>query len=124
VNSAKIADDSIAAADIGPSSVGESEIAPNAVGASELQGVTRLMFMDCVKTIELSISPGNVVTTPCTVPGADVDDLAIASHSGSSCFPVAKVDSQAGYVSIHLFNRCSAEIEPGALTISLIVYDT
>lgn len=144
VNSATIADNSITAADIGGGAVTNAKLAndavnfdkiadnsitaahirPNAVGASELDGVTKLLFIACVKTFDNLVGSGAAFGFSCSAPGTDGNDNAVASHNGNKCFAPTQVDPMSGSVFIWLFNRCQDPEAIGTTTISIIVYDT
>ncbi|MGH9877858.1 MAG: hypothetical protein ACRD5H_09485 [Nitrososphaerales archaeon] len=128
VNSAKIADNSISAADIGANAVGSSEIATDAVGGSELQGVTKLLFGQCVLTSGengVLLQPGIGLTIGCNISGVDSDDSASATMtSGNVCFAVTKADADSSGVLVGIRNVCNSNQTPGpGGALAVIVYD-
>ena len=124
VTSAKLANDAVNFDKIADDSITEAHIRPNTVGASELQGVTKLVFMECVKSFDNLVGPGSAFGVLCNAPGIVGNENAVASHSGNTCFAPTKVDPLNGSVQIYLFNRCQDAEAIGTTTISIIVYDT
>lgn len=114
-NSAKIVDNSITAADL----------APDSVGGSELQGVTKLLFGECVFNSAVGLGPGTLITFTCAISGVDGDDFAVATlRAGNGCYEVAKATPfDGGSVLVSLRNECPTTQTTGAGTIAVIVYD-
>ncbi|MGH9876863.1 MAG: hypothetical protein ACREBU_21535 [Nitrososphaera sp.] len=124
IQSVDIRDGEVKASDIAAGAVRSSEIATNAVGASELIGVTKLMFVDCPITDNTERAPGGGQGYLCSAPGTDIDDNAIGSNSGNSCFQPTRVDSGGNAVLVILVNVCTFPIAYGTGGVSIIVYDT
>ena len=128
VGSSDVAGNAITAAKIKDGEVKAAEIATDAVGASELQGVTKLLFAQCVLTSgenSQSVPPTNILIVPCTISGVDATDYVLATlKTGSNCFGVARAyPNDSGTVYVHLRNECSTDFSVGAGTIAIIVYD-
>lgn len=132
VTAAKIKDSEVKAPEIASGAVGSSEIAADAVGGSELQGVTKILFGQCVLTnieyTQVQI-PGGSVSVQCTISGVDSDDSAVATlNKSSDCFKVSRAIPGTGVVSVLLRNDCSFNSSVGAGgtdggKIGIIVFD-
>lgn len=128
VGSADIINNSIQSVDIKDGEVKAADIATDAVGAAELQGVTKLLFGECVLNSSenyANITHGLAVLKSCNISGVDSDDFATATFTkGSPCFAVSLADTQTGSVNVVLRNVCSsgAPLKPGD-SIAVIVYD-
>ena len=128
VTATKIKDGEVKAAEIATNAVGASEVAPDAVGGSELQGVTKLLFGQCVPTDfqkTSSVTAGFVLDVVCNIAGVDGDDSATATlNGGTDCFKVANVLPSTGGVTVSVRNDCSSNATLGfGTTIAVIVYD-
>ena len=123
VGSADIINNSIQSVDIKDSEVKAADIAANAVGASELIGVTKLKFLECSITDNMSNGPGAGDAYSCSAPGTDADDNAIVTNNGNSCY-MAVADSGIDTVLVTLRNTCTSTLAFGTGTVSIIVYDT
>ena len=119
VNSAKLADDSITA----------SDLAPDSVGASELQGVTKLLFGQCVPTNTQKttpLNPGLSWIVQCNIAGVDNDDSASATLNDSNeCFEVRRANpTNLSSVSVSITNDCPVSAALGSIaSIAVMVYD-
>ena len=129
VTAAKIKDNEVKAAEIATNAVGSSEIATDAVGAAELQGVTKLLFGQCIPTNTLRTTPingGNFIAVQCNITGIDDDDSASATlnDSSSTCFEVRGANLASGYVRVVVVNECGFSVALGeGSSIAVIVYD-
>jgi hypothetical protein len=128
VNSAKVADNSITAPDIGANAVGASEIATDAVGAAEIQGITKLLFGQCVPTDAKKaevVSGGGRLDITCNITGVDGDDSVSATLNLSVlCFEVMAAYPSTDRVDVYLRNDCAPASTIGtAVSIAIIVYD-
>ncbi|MGI0016792.1 MAG: hypothetical protein ACREBU_25510, partial [Nitrososphaera sp.] len=77
VGSVDIIDESIQSVDIKNGQVKAADIGVDAVGGSELQGVTKLLFGQCVLTSAQNfevVLPGNGLLIGCNISGVDSDD--------------------------------------------------
>jgi len=123
-----LANNAVSAAKIKDGEVKAPEIATDAVGAAELQGVTKLLFGECVLNSSenyANITHGLAFQKTCNITGVDSDDFATATFTkGSPCFAVSLADTQTGSVNVVLRNVCSsgAPLKAGD-SIAVIVYD-
>jgi hypothetical protein len=129
VTSSEIQDGTIQSVDIGTSQVKAEDIAADAVGASELQGVTKLLFGECVLTSAEAttvVPAGARKTIECSISGVDDNDNVVATLTNPSvvCFSVVGAITDPGKVSVTLWNHC---VSPTAIgvgsTIGVIVFD-
>src|SRR5688500_101296 len=77
VKTADLGSNSVTAGKIKDGEVKAAEIATDAVGAAELQGVTKLLFGQCVPTDTqktTSIAAANTIAITCSISGVDTDD--------------------------------------------------
>jgi hypothetical protein len=128
VTAAKIKDGEVKAAEIAANAVGSSEIATDAVGAAELQGVTKLLYGQCVADNtegSTSVPGGQGVNVVCNINGVDVDDSAIASvKSAQLCFDVWRVIPGQNAVTVLMQNECATTQSLGiGSEISVMVFD-
>ena len=129
VTAAKIRDGEVKAPEIAANAVGASEIATDAVGAAEIQGVTKLLFGQCVATDfqkTTAIEPGEAWVVLCNIAGVDADDSASATLNESNfCFEVRQVDVTTGRVNVSVANDCTATTTAlgSSSSIAVIVYD-
>ena len=127
VTAAKVKDGEIKAAEIATNAVGSSEIATDAVGAAELQGVTKLLYGQCILTASEGstvIGAGSFITIGCSINGVDSDDTAMATfNDGSVCFSVEQVQPTTNEVKVILINECATNEPPGAGRLAVIVFD-
>src|ERR1051325_4266478 len=82
VGTSDVAGNAITAAKIKDGEVKAAEIATDAVGAAEPQGVTKLLFGQCVLTSaesSISIDPGTFLGINCTISGVALGDTAVAT---------------------------------------------
>ncbi|MFY3740849.1 MAG: hypothetical protein HMLIMOIP_001294 [Candidatus Nitrosomirales archaeon] len=141
ITSAKINDGSVLNADIGANAVTTSkikdgsvtaaDIGADAVGASEIQGVTQLIFEECVRDFQgLLVNAGATVEYSCEVLGADDQDVAFATIDDvntSHCFvldwaePGIPVDDT---VTVTIRNACVASEELNIVRTGIMVFDT
>jgi hypothetical protein len=129
VGTTDLAGNSVTAAKIKDSEVKAAEIATDSVGAAELQGVTKLLFGQCIPTNTLRTTPingGNFIAVQCNIIGIDDDDSASATlnDSSSTCFEVRGANLASGYVRVVVVNECGFSVALGeGSSIALIVYD-
>ena len=129
VGTADVAGNAITAAKIKDGEVKAAEIATDAVGASELQGVTKLVFAQCKadSTESANMVPaGSEMALKCDIAGLDDNDSVLATLNNSgNCFEInrAAVSSEGSWVNVVLHNQCQITINPGAVTIGIVVYD-
>jgi hypothetical protein len=131
VTAAKVKDGDIKAAEIAANAVGASEIAPDAVGASEIQGVTKLIFAQCVLSAtekDTSVAPNSDLIKNCNISGVDTDDTAVATLNfvGISCFEIVRaIPQDTNVVTLHIHNYCGQAAKTGefAKPIGIIVFD-
>jgi hypothetical protein len=128
VGSSDIINESILSADIKNGEVKASDIATDAVGAAELQGVTKLLFGQCILTSDEStktVGGTGTMTVRCTISGIDSDDYAMATlKTGGSCFGVVRaVPTDTGDVLVVLRNGCDSSSSVGNGSIAVMVYD-
>ena len=128
VMTADLANNAVTAAKIKDNEVRAAEIATDAVGAAELQGVTKLLFGECVLSSSDSnanVTHGLAILKTCNIAGVDSDDFATATFTkGSPCFAVSLADTQTGSVNVVLRNVClsGAPLKAGD-SIAVVVYD-
>ena len=128
VGTADLAGNAVTAAKVKDGEIKAPEIATDAVGAAELQGVTKLLFGECVLSssdANANITHGFAILKTCNISGVDSDDFAVATFTkGSPCFAVSLADTQAGSVSVVLRNvyTSSCALKAGD-SIAVIVYD-
>jgi hypothetical protein len=128
VGSSDIINETILSEDIKNSQVKASDIATDAVGASELQGVTKLLFGQCILTsgeAETSIlANGGFLVIDCGINGVDSDDTAIATINDSNgCLHTSAVIPSTNNVELQIFNDCPFNVAPGTAQIAIIVFD-
>jgi hypothetical protein len=128
VGSSDIINESILSADIKNGEVKAADIATDAVGAAELQGVTKLLFGQCVLTSEESartVGGTGTMTVDCTISGIDSDDYAMATlKTGNNCFGVVRATpTDTGDVLVVLQNGCDFSGSVGTGSIAVLVYD-
>jgi len=128
VGTADVAGNAITAAKIKDSEVKAAEIATDAVGAAELQGVTKLLFGQCVPPESVRtglVGPDVAWTFNCNIAGVDADDSATATLNDSNqCFSVKTLEPQSNVIRATLQNDCSANSAVGsAATVAIMVYD-
>ncbi|MGH9879220.1 MAG: hypothetical protein ACRD5H_16440, partial [Nitrososphaerales archaeon] len=129
ITSADIVNETIQSVDIKNGEVKAADIGADAVGGSELQGVTKLLFGQCVLTSGENfevVLPGNGLLIGCNISGVDSDDSASATMtSGSNCFAVTRADaSSSSGVIVIIRNVCKTNQIPGSGSeIAVIVYD-
>jgi hypothetical protein len=129
ITAVKIKDAEVRAAEIASNAVGSNEIAPDAVGGSELQGVSKLLFGQCISTESQRTSatlPGFLWQVACTITGVDADDSAVATlnNQAASCFEIAHARTGVNFVAVEVRNDCSFSTTLGsASSIAVIVYD-
>jgi hypothetical protein len=128
VGSSDVAGSAITAAKIKDGEVKAAEIATDAVGAAELQGVTKLLYGQCVASTDEGntlVGSGTLLVINCSVKGVDQSDSAIASqNSDNQCFKVSTVQPTTNTVVVALVNDCSFGSTFGAgEKLSVIVYD-
>jgi hypothetical protein len=107
---------------------GAGEIAADSVGGTELQGLTKLIFGQCVLTnteATTDVSTHVAMLKVCNIAGTDSDDSVIVTLNDMNiCLDDRFVQSQNGFVRVYIKNECSIEVPPGAgSTIGVIVYD-
>lgn len=127
VGTADLAGNAVTAAKIKDSEVKAPEIATDAVGGAELQGVTKLLFGQCVLSSAentLNIAAGAFLTKSCNISGVDSDDSAIALiNAGNDCFEAQSTDLFANQVLVDLRNDCPTTQQMVTGKIAVIVYD-
>jgi len=128
VMTADLANNAVTAAKVKDGEIRAAEIATDAVGAAELQGVTKILFGQCLFTAEegaKTIPPGDGFIKICNISGVDIDDSASATlNDNSPCVEISKVSPDAGKVYVQIRNDCSANSYVGfGASIAVIVYD-
>jgi hypothetical protein len=128
VGSSDIINESILSADIKNGEVKAADIATDAVGGAELQGVTKLLFGQCVAdSIEgtRTVLAGEGVFVTCSINGVDSDDSAIAEvNTATTCFEVYKALTGTNSVTVGVINDCKSSSQFGTGSkISVIVFD-
>ncbi|HEY7734151.1 MAG TPA: hypothetical protein VIB07_05105 [Nitrososphaera sp.] len=128
VKTPDLAPDAVTAVKIKDSEVKAAEIATDAVGAAELQGVTKLLFGQCVLDSAEgtnSISPGAGLIVHCNISGVDNDDSAIATMNKlNACLAATAAVALNNDVIVLLRNPCDHSVTAGTGTrISIIVFD-
>jgi hypothetical protein len=128
VTAAKIKDGEVKAAEIASNAVGSSEIATDAVGAAELQGVTKLLFGQCVVDSSegsSNIMPGNGILIMCSINGVDSDDTAVAMINGAgSCFEARQASTSSNQVAVVAVNECTTTQQIGTgKIVGIMVFD-
>ena len=101
ITSAKIKDGEVKTDDIAVSAVGSARIkdndvkaqdlAPDSVGGSELQGVSKLIFVDCSISDTNSYNTNQGNARHCTAAGAYYDDRAVVSNNGNLCYVMESI---------------------------------
>lgn len=134
VTSAKIKDGEVKTDDIAPSAIGSlrikdndvkaQDIAIDAVGASELQGVTKLIFADCLASYS-GLAAGTGTIFDCNVPGAATGDKAIAlTNTGIACNGITQAFPMPDKVRLVFRNHCLSGTTASSFgQVSIIVYD-
>ncbi|HKX82412.1 MAG TPA: hypothetical protein VJL54_09175 [Nitrososphaera sp.] len=128
VGTSDLAGNAVTAGKIKDNEVKAAEIATDAVGAAELQGVTKLMFAQCILNNaeqNMLLGEGAGFAKSCQVNGVDGDDTAVATvTAGGSCIGVTRADALTNSVSVFIRNMCISDTipEPGA-AIAIIVFD-
>jgi hypothetical protein len=127
VTAAKIKDNEVKSAEIASNAVGANEIATDAVGGAELQGVSKLLFEECVLSEEdaTSIVPTDgILPVVCSVNGVDSDDTAIATLSAqnSLCYHASDTETETDQVKVLLRSSCGTSVI-GPATIGIVVFD-
>lgn len=127
VNTPDLASNAVTAVKIKDGEVKAAEIATDAVGAAEIQGVTKLLFGQCVLSSDESIevvNAGDFFVKDCVISGVDSDDSAIATINTIGCFKVGQAIAQSGHVRVDLQNDCTfpTSVGPGG-KISVIAFD-
>ena len=144
VTNSKIATDAISTSKIGPGAVTNSDIggsavttgkikdgqvmsadiAQDAVGASEIQGVTKLIFDQCIYEFAATVDPGVVHAESCAVIGTDTNDKVLATlQNANVCFVLESTTPKPNEVVVDIINVCSASAIPGSFQVSIMVYD-
>ena len=128
VKTADLGSNSVTAAKIKDNEVKAAEIATDAVGAAELQGVTKLLFGQCVPTDPQKTNPipaASTIAVTCSISGVDTDDSASAEFNNSNlCFRVSAAYPGNNQVNVYVRNDCAAPATLGAsTTLAVIVYD-
>jgi hypothetical protein len=127
VKAPDLASNAVTASKIKDGEVKAAEIATDAIGAAELQGVTKLLFGQCVvdsATGNLDIDPGTAIFVYCKINGVDSDDSAIATVNKQSCVYATAAYPFSNTVTVLLGNFCDHSIKAGAGTrISVMVFD-
>ena len=133
IQSADIKDGDVKVADIGNGQVtaakikdGEvkaAEIAADAVTASEINGVSKLIFVDCSITDNTSYNTNGGNARHCSAPGTANGDRAVVSNNGNLCFVMETIpvlDS----VYVRYTNVCPSSSTFGTNSVAIIVFDT
>lgn len=127
VKTADLAANAVTAAKVKDGEIKAAEIATDAVGAAEIQGVTKLLFGQCVLSSSensISITAGAFLTKSCNISGVDSDDSAIALiNAGNDCFEVQSADLFTNQVLVDLKNDCATTQQVIAGKIGVIVFD-
>jgi hypothetical protein len=128
VTAAKIKDSEVKAAEIATGAVGASEIATDAVGAAELQGVTKLLFGECIFTaeeVEMTRTAGSSYQKFCNINGVDYDDSAMATLNNSNpCLEIQRAVIGIDIVYVQFKNDCPSDEALGnGAKIAVMVYD-
>jgi hypothetical protein len=134
IQSVDIKDGQVTTNDIAPSAIGSlrikdndvkaQDIAPDAVGASELQGVTKLIFAECLASYA-GLSEGGGAIFDCSVPGAAAGDKAIAlTNTGIACNSITQAFVMDDKVRLLFRNHCTGGTASSIGDVSIIVYDT
>ena len=123
-----LANNAVTAAKVKDGEIKAAEIATDAVGAAEIQGVTKLLFGQCVPMDaqkNMILAAGAQIPVTCKITGVDVDDSASATlNRASGCFEVAQTLPSINQVFVYVRNDCSATAALGeSATIAVIVYD-
>jgi hypothetical protein len=128
VMTADLANNAVTAAKVKDGEIKAAEIATDAVGAAELQGVTKLLFGECVLNsgdANANVTHGFAILKTCNISGVDSDDFAVATFTkGSPCFAVTLADTQNGSVNVVLRNAFTSgcALKAGD-SIAVMVYD-
>lgn len=127
VKSADLANNAVTAAKVKDGEIKAAEIAADSVGGSELQGVTKLLFGQCVLTSDefsTLVAAGELLAVDCTISGVESDDSAVATMNGGLyCFEIQRAFSQSGHVKVILRNDCAFTTAVTNGKIGVIVFD-
>jgi hypothetical protein len=128
VKTADLGSNAVTAAKVKDGEIKAAEIATDAVGAAELQGVTKLLFGQCVLTNSeknRSIDPNDSMLVTCNISGVDVDDNVFATINGANtCFEEAGAGPNPNLVYVYVKNTCGTSDSLGSSArISILVYD-
>jgi len=116
VTSSKIKDGEVKAPDI----------ATDAVGANQINGVAKLLFVEC--DTQVGATPaGGFDTVFCPVFGADAnDEVIVSSRKGSNCMVISQafVDpSNTSRIHVDLRNVCGVNVSSTSTALSVVVFD-
>jgi hypothetical protein len=128
VGTADLAGNAITAAKIKDNEVKAAEIATDAVGAAEIQGVTKLLFGQCVPTTTqktMTVPVGQALEVTCNITGVDGDDSFSATLDHSQiCFEASSGLASTDKISVFVKNDCSVPASMGSnASIAVIVFD-
>jgi hypothetical protein len=128
VKTADLANSAVTAAKVKDGEIKAAEIAADAVGASELQGVTKLLFGQCVVSSSegsSNIMPGNGILIICSINGVDSDDTAVAMINGvGSCFEARQASTSSNQVAVVAVNECTTTQQIGTgKIVGIMVFD-
>ncbi len=127
VKTVDLAGNAVTAAKVKDGEIKAAEIAADAVGGSELQGVSKLLFGQCVLSStenSQNIPAGSYLTKNCSIIGVSEGDSAIAAiNLGNDCFEVRHVFTFTNQVLVDLKNECTGTNQMINGKLAVIVYD-